>query len=96
MIGTIYNTYGNKQIEATRTSPESLDLQKLLRDMVDSGMEYVVMEVSSHALSLDRVYGIHFVSVFTNLSEDHLDFHKTMDSYLMAKKNYLIYQILQL
>nr|MBP8619361.1 UDP-N-acetylmuramyl-tripeptide synthetase [Clostridia bacterium] len=87
MIGTIYNTYGNKQIEATRTSPESLDLQKLLRDMVDSGMEYVVMEVSSHALSLDRVYGIHFfVSVFTNLSEDHLDFHKTMDSYLMAKK----------
>lgn len=87
MIGTIYNTYGNKQIEATRTSPESLDLQKLLREMVDNGMEYVVMEVSSHALSLDRVYGIHFfVSVFTNLSEDHLDFHKTMDSYLMAKK----------
>lgn len=87
MIGTIYNTYADVQIEATRTSPESLDLQKLLKDMLDAGMEYVVMEVSSHALALDRVYGIHFnVGVFTNLSEDHLDFHKTMDNYLMAKK----------
>lgn len=87
MIGTVYNTYGNIQIESTRTSPESLELQKLLRDMVDAGMEYVVMEVSSHALALDRVYGIHFnVSVFTNLSEDHLDFHETMDNYIEAKK----------
>lgn len=87
MIGTVYNTYGNTQIESTRTSPESLELQKLLKDMVDAGMEYVVMEVSSHALALDRVYGIHFnVSVFTNLSEDHLDFHETMDNYLEAKK----------
>lgn len=87
MIGTIYNTYGNVQIESTRTSPESLDLQKILKDMVDADMEYVVMEVSSHALALDRVYGIHFaVGVFTNLSEDHLDFHKTMDNYLQAKK----------
>lgn len=86
MIGTIYNTYGNKKIEAVRTSPESLDLQKLLKDMVDSGMEYVVMEVSSHALDLNRVYGIHFViGVFTNLSEEHLDYHKTMDNYLKAK-----------
>ena len=61
MIGTIYNTYGNVQIEASRTSPESLDLQKLLKDMVDAKMEYVVMEVSSHALELNRVYGLHFV-----------------------------------
>ena len=87
MIGTIYNTYGNVQIESTRTSPESLDLQKLLHDMVEAGMEYVVMEVSSHALSLDRVYGMHFnIGVFTNLSEDHLDFHGTMEKYLEAKK----------
>ena len=65
MIGTVYNTHGNIQIESTRTSPESLELQKLLKDMVDAGMEYVVMEVSSHALALDRVYGIHFnVSVW--------------------------------
>ena len=86
MIGTIYNTYGDKKIEATRTSPESLDLQKLLKDMVDSKMEYVVMEVSSHALDLNRVYGIHYIiGVFTNLSEDHLDYHKTMENYLNAK-----------
>ena len=86
MIGTIYNTYGDKKIEAIRTSPESLDLQKLLKDMVDADMEYVVMEVSSHALDLDRVYGIHFIiGVFTNLSQEHLDYHKTMENYLNAK-----------
>ncbi len=86
MIGTIYNTYANVKIEATRTSPESLDLQKLLKEMVDAEMEYVVMEVSSHALELNRVYGLHFmISVFTNLSEEHLDFHGTMDNYLNAK-----------
>ncbi len=86
MIGTIYNTYADKQIEATRTSPESLDLQKLLKDMVDAGMEFVVMEVSSHALELDRVYGLRFkVGVFTNLAEEHLDFHENMENYLNAK-----------
>lgn len=86
MIGTIYNTYANVQIEATRTSPESLDLQRLLREMVDAEMEYVVMEVSSHALELNRVYGLRFmISVFTNLSEEHLDFHENMDNYLNAK-----------
>ncbi len=86
MIGTIYNTYSGVKYDATRTSPESLDLQRLLREMLDAGMEYVVMEVSSHALELHRVYGIHFmISVFTNLSEEHLDFHKTMENYLNAK-----------
>ena len=86
MIGTIYNTYGDTEIESSRTSPESLDLQKLLRDMVDAGMEYVVMEVSSHALSLNRVDNIKFeIGVFTNLAREHLDFHKDMDSYLAAK-----------
>ncbi len=86
MIGTIFNTFANKQIEATKTSPESLDLQKLLKEMVDEGVEYVVMEVSSHALELKRVYGIHFIiGLFTNLSKDHLDFHETMESYLEAK-----------
>lgn len=86
MIGTIYNTYGNVCIESSRTSPESLDLQKLLRDMVDAGMEYAVMEVSSHSLVLDRVYGLHFaIGIFTNLSQEHLDFHGTMENYLLAK-----------
>ena len=86
MIGTIYNTYADKVIEATRTTPESLDIQKLLKDMVDSGMEYVVMEVSSHALELHRVHGIRFeIGIFTNLGREHLDFHKDMDNYLKAK-----------
>jgi len=86
MIGTIYNTYGDKKIESYRTSPESLELHKLLRDMVDAGMEYVVMEVSSHALELSRTYGIKFeIGVFTNLAREHLDFHGDMDSYLNAK-----------
>ncbi|MEG0873141.1 MAG: UDP-N-acetylmuramoyl-L-alanyl-D-glutamate--2,6-diaminopimelate ligase [Clostridia bacterium] len=86
MIGTICNTYGNVKINSTRTSPESSDLQKLLKDMVDADMKFVVIEVSSHALALDRVYGLEFAaSVFTNLSEEHLDFHKTMDMYLETK-----------
>lgn len=86
MIGTIYNTYNDVKIEASRTSPESLDLQKLLFDMVNAGIEYVVMEVSSHALELYRVYGIIFkVGIFTNLAPEHLDFHGTMENYLNAK-----------
>ena len=86
MIGTIYNTYGNEKIESYRTSPESLELHKLLRDMVDAGMEYVVMEVSSHALELARVHGIKFeIGVFTNLGREHLDFHGDMENYLAAK-----------
>jgi UDP-N-acetylmuramoyl-L-alanyl-D-glutamate--2,6-diaminopimelate ligase len=86
MIGTIYNTYNDIKLDATRTSPESLDLHKLFRDMVDAGITFVVMEVSSHALELDRVYGLKFAtSIFTNLSEEHLDFHKTMDNYLVSK-----------
>ena len=86
MIGTIFNTYADKKIDSYRTSPESLDLQKLLKDMVDAGMEYVVMEVSSHALELYRVYGIKFeIGVFTNLAREHLDFHGDMENYLAAK-----------
>lgn len=86
LIGTIAIEYGDTSIEASRTSPESLDLQKILKDMVDAGMEYVVMEVSSHALELNRVHGLKFdIGVFTNLSHDHLDFHKTMENYLAAK-----------
>lgn len=86
MIGTIYNTYADQVIESYRTSPESLDLHKLLKEMVDAGMEYVVMEVSSHALELARVHGIKFeIAVFTNLAREHLDFHGDMENYLSAK-----------
>ena len=78
---------GSEFLPSERTTPESFDLQGLLRQMADGGAEYVVMEVSSHSLVLSRVYGIPFaVGVFTNLTQDHLDFHKTMDRYLEAKK----------
>ena len=86
LIGTIANMIGNEVVEASRTTPESVDLQKLFRKMADAECDVVVMEVSSHALYLDRVYGCSFdMAIFTNLSEDHLDFHKTFDNYLAAK-----------
>ena len=86
LIGTIGNEIGDVFAEAERTTPESYELQKMFREMADAGCEYVVMEVSSHALCLDRVYGVNFeVGVFTNLTQDHLDFHKTMEAYGRAK-----------
>ena len=86
LIGTIANMIGSDEVESSRTTPESVDLQHLFRQMADAGCDVVVMEVSSHALYLDRVYGSSFdMGVFTNLSEDHLDFHKTFDNYLAAK-----------
>ncbi|WP_392486372.1 UDP-N-acetylmuramoyl-L-alanyl-D-glutamate--2,6-diaminopimelate ligase [Haloimpatiens sp. FM7315] len=86
LIGTIANYIGDKKIHSERTTPESLELQKLFNDMVEAKVEYCVMEVSSHSLSLDRVYGINFSeAIFTNLTQDHLDFHKTFDNYYNAK-----------
>ena len=86
LIGTIQNMIGNQVIPTERTTPESFELQRLFRQMADAGCTHVVMEVSSHALALDRVYGIPFaVGVFTNLTQDHLDFHKTMEHYCDAK-----------
>lgn len=87
LIGTIMNKIGDRVYPVTNTTPESLDLQLLLKEMVDEGITHVVMEVSSHALDLDRVYGIEYdTAVFTNITQDHLDFHKTMDKYLEAKQ----------
>lgn len=86
LIGTNRNMIGDEEFETDRTTPDCLELQALLSEMEKAGCEYVVMEVSSHALSLDRVYGIRFYQgIFTNLTEDHLDFHKTMDAYAQAK-----------
>lgn len=77
---------GSEVIHTERTTPESFELQGLLRRMADAGCTHAVMEVSSHALQLDRVYGIQYaVGIFTNLSQDHLDFHKTMENYCDAK-----------
>lgn len=86
LIGTIQNMIGDRVLHTERTTPESFELQRLLREMSDAGCTHVVMEVSSHAISLERIGGIHFdVAAFTNLTEDHLDFHKTMDAYCEAK-----------
>ena len=86
LIGTIQNMIGSEVLHTERTTPESFELQKLFRRMSDAGCTHVVMEVSSHAISLERIGGIHFdVAAFTNLTEDHLDFHKTMDAYCEAK-----------
>ena len=86
MVGTNGNYIGGTLLPTERTTPESNELQELFAQMEDAGCSYVVMEVSSHALFLDRVYGVPFeVGVFTNLTEDHLDFHKTMEEYGKAK-----------
>ncbi len=86
LIGTMANCIGDEEIPTERTTPESLELQALFARMRDAGCTHVVMEVSSHAVALERIGGITFdVAAFTNLTEDHLDFHKTMDAYCDAK-----------
>lgn len=86
LIGTNQNMIGEEVLPTERTTPESFELQKLFDRMRRAGCTYVVMEVSSHALFLDRVYGVHYkVGAFTNLTQDHLDFHKTMEDYCDAK-----------
>lgn len=86
LIGTNQNMIGDEVLPAARTTPEAYDLQALFRTMADAGCTHVVMEVSSHALMLHRVDGICFkTAIFTNLTQDHLDFHGTMDCYRAAK-----------
>ena len=86
LIGTMENLIGDEVIPTERTTPESFELQALFARMRDAHCTHMVMEVSSHAISLDRVGGIRYnVAAFTNLSEDHLDFHKTMEDYCAAK-----------
>lgn len=87
VIGTLGAFVGDQEIPSKRTTPESTDLFALLAQMVDAGAQTVCMEVSSHALELQRVSGINFeVAVFTNLTQDHLDFHGTMENYFSAKQ----------
>ncbi len=87
VIGTINYRYGQKVTSAANTTPESLDLQRILFEMVQEGVSHVVMEVSSHGIHLDRVFGCQFDGVvFTNFTQDHLDYHHTLTDYFEAKK----------
>lgn len=86
LIGTNQVIIGDEVLEASRTTPESTEIQSYLRRMLDKGIKHAVMEVSSHALKLHRVEDVRFeVGVFTNLSQDHLDFHDSMQDYLESK-----------
>ena len=86
-IGTVEYKIGDEIIEAPNTTPESLDLIKMMKKTVDKGIEYFIMEVSSHALEMGRVDMLEFdAAIFTNLTQDHLDYHKDMESYFQAKR----------
>lgn len=87
LIGTNGNYINKRFIKTDYTTPESVELNGLLKEMANEGVEYVVMEVSSHSLVLNRVYGLDFdIAVYTNLTPEHLDFHNTMHEYFSAKK----------
>ena len=86
LIGTIQNLIGDEKFPVRNTTPNVIDLQKFLAEMVEKKVDVVVMEVSSHALAENRVAGVEFdTAIFTNLTQDHLDFHGTMENYLRAK-----------
>jgi UDP-N-acetylmuramoyl-L-alanyl-D-glutamate--2,6-diaminopimelate ligase len=87
LVGTIANYVGEQKIDSKLTTPESNDLNKFFYEMIESGCSHAVMEVSSHSLILNRVYGLDFsVAIFSNITSDHLDFHQTFEEYLKAKK----------
>ena len=97
LIGTVETRIGDEVIASKRTTPESSDLQALSAVMRERHMRNLVMEVSSHAIALDRIRGSHFsVVAFTNLSQDHLDFHKTMDDYFAAKSKLFTFEFADL
>lgn len=89
VLGTVNYRYSGKTLPAPNTTPESFDMQKILREMADSGVTHVVAEVSSHAIDLKRVDDCAFdLGIFTNLTQDHLDYHRTMENYFQAKRRF--------
>ena len=87
LIGTVQNMIGDEILPAKNTTPDCYELHSLFSLMVSADCDYVVMEVSSHAIDMKRVYGLRYAAcVFTNLTQDHLDYHKTMENYLNVKK----------
>lgn len=89
LLSTIVNKIDEEEIASTHTTPDALELNSLLRKMVDCGCEYCFMEVSSHSVVQQRIAGLHFAGgIFSNITHDHLDFHKTMAEYVKAKKGF--------
>ncbi|MFN6038355.1 MAG: UDP-N-acetylmuramoyl-L-alanyl-D-glutamate--2,6-diaminopimelate ligase [Bacteroidota bacterium] len=89
LISTVRNRINMEEINATHTTPDAVALNELLRKMADKGCQYVFMEVSSHAVVQGRISGVHFSgAVFTNITHDHLDYHKTFEEYIKAKKGF--------
>ena len=89
LLSTVQNQINEEVIPSTHTTPDAINLNRLMRQMVDAGCEYCFMEVSSHAVDQHRIEGLKFTgAVFTNLTHDHLDYHKTFENYLKAKKRF--------
>lgn len=89
LLSTIRNIVGNTSYVATHTTGDAVSIQALLREMADAGCTYAFMEVSSHAAHQDRIFGLHFKgAIFTNITHDHLDYHKTFKDYIFAKKRF--------
>lgn len=89
LVGTIHSIVGKKVLPTTNTTPGPLELQELLAQMVEENIEYTVMEVSSHALAQDRIAGLNFIGgIFTNITQDHLDYHHTFNQYFQVKSSF--------
>ena len=89
LLSTIVNRIGDEEVAATHTTPDALELNALLARMVDAGCEYCFMEVSSHSVCQHRIEGLTFAGgIFSNITHDHLDFHKTFANYIQAKKGF--------